>query len=37
MPAADYNNIKGYQKLLEIQAGKFDGIYDGWYCPPQLE
>ncbi len=34
MPAS-YDNIIGYQMLLENQARKFDGIYDGWYCPPQ--
>lgn len=34
MPAS-YDNIIGYQSLLETHARKFDGIYDGWYCPPQ--
>lgn len=34
MPAS-YDNIIGYQMLLETHARKFDGIYDGWYCPPQ--
>ncbi len=34
MPAS-YENITSYQYLLETQARKFDGIYDGWYCQPQ--
>lgn len=33
MPAS-YDNIISYQNLLENHARKFDGIYDGWYCPP---
>lgn len=33
MPAS-YDNIISYQQLLETQARRFDGIYDGWYCPP---
>ncbi|MDG1732721.1 MAG: ribonuclease E inhibitor RraB [Thalassotalea sp.] len=35
MPAS-YENIIGYQMLLEGQAKQYDGVYDGWYCPPQI-
>ncbi|WNC73201.1 ribonuclease E inhibitor RraB [Thalassotalea psychrophila] len=32
---ASYSNIISYQMLLETEARKYDGIYDGWYCLPQ--
>ena len=34
--AATYDNIIGYQALLEANARQFEGVYDGWYCPPQV-
>lgn len=36
MPAS-YDNIRSYQQLLEVHARKYDGVYDGWYCPPQQD
>ena len=28
----NYNNITGYQALLESHAIEFSGLYDGWFC-----
>lgn len=32
-----YDNITRYQMLLETQARRYDGVYDGWYCSPRIE
>ena len=32
---ADYDEITGYQELLEMHATKFNGVGDGWGCLEQ--
>ena len=34
---ASYEEITGYQELLEMHATKFNGIGDGWGCLDQTE
>ncbi|MGB1799607.1 MAG: ribonuclease E inhibitor RraB [Gammaproteobacteria bacterium] len=34
---ASYEEITGYQELLEMHATKFNGVGDGWGCLEQTE
>lgn len=34
---ANYDEITGYQELLEMYAVKFNGVGDGWGCLEQIE